>query len=148
MLESEEGTDKFEVILTADKNANKYCRWIDRKWGHIKSLHFAGFMDRKKLDEYYAQSDCLVFPSQVETWGLPISEFAIYERPMLLADLPYAHETAAGSSLVAFFDPNNPKELKEKMKHVMTNNFTDLHPVVSSNLQPPVVHTWQEIIER
>ena len=147
LLEQEVGTDKFKVILTTDRNANRYCRWIDRKWGHVNSLHFAGFLDREKLYEQYAVAGCLVFPSQVETWGLPISEFASMGRPMLLADLPYAHETAMGSQLTAFFNPNNPKDLKEKMKQVMTGNFSGLHPVTPHTIQPPVVHTWHEIIE-
>ena len=147
LLEQEVGTDKFEVILTTDRNANRYCRWINRRWGHVKSLHFTGFLDREKLYEQYAVSGCLVFPSQVETWGLPISEFASMGRPMLLADLPYAHETAMGSQLTAFFNPNNPKDLKEKMKQVMTGNFSGLHPVTPHTIQPPVVHTWHEIIE-
>ena len=147
LLEQEVGTDKFEVILTTDRNANSYCRWINRRWGHVKTLHFTGFLDREKLYEQYAVSGCLVFPSQVETWGLPISEFASMGRPMLLADLPYAHETAMGSQLTAFFNPNNPKDLKEKMKQVMTGNFSGLHPVTPHTIQPPVVHTWHEIIE-
>ena len=37
---------------------------------------------------------------------------------MLLADLPYAHETAAGASQVCFFNPSDPKELKERMKTI------------------------------
>ena len=34
--------------------------------------------------------------------GLPISEFSEFNKPMLLADLSYAQETAAGSEQVAF----------------------------------------------
>ena len=52
--------------------------------------------------EKYNKIDCLIFPSKLETWGLPISEFMAFDKPMLIADLPYAHETAAGAKYVAF----------------------------------------------
>lgn len=65
-------------------------------------IDFIGFVDKKTLFEYYELSSCMIFPSKIETWGLPISEFSEFNKPMLLADLPYAHDTAAGSSKVAF----------------------------------------------
>ena len=113
------GGNRFQVLLTTDRDFNKYSRWINKKWGHVSSIQFCGFMDRKQLYERYAQADCLVFPSQVETWGLPISEFSVTGRPMLLADLPYAHETAAGSQHVSFFSPDDPVGLKNQMKSLL-----------------------------
>ena len=119
LLEDEVGGNRFQVLLTTDRDFNKYSRWINKKWGHVSSIQFCGFMDRKQLYERYAQADCLVFPSQVETWGLPISEFSVTGRPMLLADLPYAHETAAGSQHVSFFSPDDPVGLKNQMKSLL-----------------------------
>ena len=34
--------------------------------------------------------DFLIFPSLLETWGLPISEFEQTNKKMILANLPYA----------------------------------------------------------
>lgn len=147
LLEEEMGDHRFEVVLTTSPDFNKYSRWIHKKWGHVRSLKFVGFLTKEQLNEQYAVTDCLVFPSKVETWGLPISEFMSWKRTMLLADLPYAHETAAGSLHTAFFNPEDPQALKEMMKRIIENNFLDLKPVAPIIYNPPVATDWQQTIE-
>lgn len=146
LLEQEVGTSRFQVLLTTDRDLNKYSRWIHKKWGHVKSIQFCGFLDRNHLYEQYAQADCLVFPSQVETWGLPISEFSVTGRPMLLADLPYAHETAAGSQKAAFFHPENAVELKELMMNTMNGDEEHLSVVEKPLMAPPCADSWEQLI--
>ena len=73
LLEKEIGHGRFKVILTIS-GTNKYTQWLYKEWGKNESLEFAGFMDKKRIYDTYAQADCLVFPSKVETWGLPISD--------------------------------------------------------------------------
>ena len=97
LLEQEIGKDVFKLVLTINGQENKYSKWLHRKYGSVSSIEFAGFMSKEKLFGYYHAVDCLVFPSRVETWGLPISECMFTGKPMLLADLPYARETASGS---------------------------------------------------
>ncbi|MCS3171678.1 glycosyltransferase [Bacteroides thetaiotaomicron] len=103
-MEQELGKGRFKVVLTISGQENKYAQWLYKKFGSVSSIEFAGFMSREKLFGYYHAVDCLVFPSKVETWGLPVSEFMATGKPMLLADLPYAHETAAGSMQTAFLN--------------------------------------------
>lgn len=143
LLEAEAGTESFRVVLTIDGTENRYARWLYRKWGGVSSIRFAGFMDRRRLYDTYAAADCLVFPSRVETWGLPISEFAIFGKPMLLADLPYAHETAAGCPKVAFFNPADPKALKGQMKRLILKDNSFLGKIQRKSIPEPVTHTWE-----
>jgi len=147
MLSEEIGNSRFHVTLTVSGNDSKYTKWLYKKWGHLECLDFAGFMSREKLYETYAEADCLIFPSRVETWGLPISEFATFGKPMLLADLPYAHETAAGSRASAFFDPYNPQELKEQMKRLIMGDTSFLAPVPHVEIPKPVTHSWTELFD-
>jgi glycosyltransferase involved in cell wall biosynthesis len=50
----------------------------------------------------YQSCDVVVFPSRLETWGLPITEAKALNKPLLVADLPYAHETVGNYSAVSF----------------------------------------------
>ncbi len=147
LLEEEVGTGVFELVLTTDTHLNRYSRWLYKKWGGVKSIRFGGFVDRDTLYNMYARADCLVFPSQVETWGLPISEFAATGKPMLLADLPYAHETSAGSKQTAFFDANSPRELKEMMKRAIAQDTTLFKPIAQPQIAPPTAFGWEELLE-
>lgn len=148
-LEVELGTNVFRVVLTISPDSNRYSDWLYRKWGNVSSIDFAGFMSKEKLYGYYKSADCLVFPSKVETWGLPITEFmaASSDKPMLLADLPYAHETAAGASQVCFFNPSDPNELKERMRELIENRCDALAPVPRQIIEEPKADSWKELFE-
>lgn len=149
MLESEIEENKFRVILTIAPEFNKYSQWLHKNWGSVNSIDFAGFMSKERLYGYYKSSDCLVFPSKVETWGLPITEFmeTSPDKPMLLSDLPYAHETAAGASHVCFFNPNDPIELKNRMKEMIENNRTALKPVPKQKIEEPKADSWEKLFD-
>lgn len=148
ILEKEMGKDKFKVFLTLRGDENKYAKWLYSNWGaKVSSLDFIGFLRRETLLDYYAKSHCLIFPSKVETWGLPISEFKTFDKPMLLADLPYAYETAAGASRVAFFDPEQPRALAEQMLLLIQGETSFLNPVPQVNIEAPVTHSWQELFD-
>ena len=142
------GKGRFQVTLTTSPDFNRYSRWLFRRWGHISSIRFCGFLSKEHLNQLYTRTDCLVFPSQVETWGLPISEFALTGRPMLLADLPYAHESAGGSSCTAFFDPDSPRALMAQMRTLLHNDTSILHPIPVQHPQSPMASSWREIILR
>ena len=114
LLENEVGTGKFRVVLTISGEENRYARWVKKHWGDVPSIEFAGFMRRERLFGYYKAASCFVFPSRVETWGLPITEYMLLNGGlMLLADLPYAHESSNEKG--AFFPVTDVKCLKNLM---------------------------------
>ncbi len=114
LLEREVGTGKFKVVLTIAGSENRYARWVKKHWGDVSSIEFKGLMPKEKLFGYYRAASCFIFPSRVETWGLPITEYMLLNGGrMLLADLPYAHETSEGRG--EFFPATDARKLKELM---------------------------------
>lgn len=114
LLENEVGTGKFQVVLTIAGTENRYARWVKKHWGDVSSIDFKGLMPKEKLFGYYKAASCFVFPSRVETWGLPITEYRLLNGGrMLLADLPYAHETSEGHG--EFFPATDARKLKDLM---------------------------------
>jgi glycosyltransferase involved in cell wall biosynthesis len=148
ILEKEYGIRNFNVYITMRGDENAYARWLYKCWGNrLSTLHFVGFLNKQDLQEYYAKSHCMIFPSKVETWGLPITEFAAFGKPMLLANLPYAHETSGGANQVAFFDPENPTELAAQMKCLINGDDQFLHAIPKRPLASPVANTWHKLFE-
>lgn len=145
LLEERIGRERFEVILTISGTENKYARTICSKWGHLSSLSFAGYMSREDLYQTYASTDCLLFPSRIETWGLPISEFLPYGRAMLLADLPYAHETSRGATAVGFFPPTSHGELAIRMEQIIKGDISFLTSVPTKSIDSPHAADWAEL---
>lgn len=147
LLEQEVGTGRFKVVLTLSGRENRYTRWLHRRWGGVESVDFAGYMSRERLYGYYRAAQCLVFPSKVETWGLPISEFGDTGKPMLLADLPYAHGTAAGYPAVAFFNPARPAELKKLMQRALEGDLRAFTPQPARTVDGLTAYSWKELFE-
>ena len=104
-------------------------------------------MSKSRLFGYYEAADCLVFPSKVETWGLPITEFMETGKPMLLADLPYAHETAAGSKQTVFFPATDAVALKNEMKNIWNGDVKHFVEVPFKPLKSPKAASWHELFE-
>lgn len=147
MLEEEVGKNRFKVILTLKGDENKYASWLYEQWGKVSSIDFAGFMAKEQLYGHYQMADCLVFPSKVETWGLPISEYMVTNKPMLLADLPYAHETAAGSRQTAFFPATDAFALKNDMKRILQGDYSRLEEVPSMHKESPTANSWSALFD-
>lgn len=112
----QEHTDlDFKITITIDGSENEYANQIVKKYKRNKHLNFIGLISRNAVFDYYAEADFLVFPSKLETWGLPISEFKNFKKPMILADLPYAHETLANYDQGCFFHPDHHVDLAKIM---------------------------------
>lgn len=55
----------------------------------------------------YNSCDALIFPSYIETFGLPLIEAALTGLPIIAADLPYAREVLMGYQGVTFVKYND-----------------------------------------
>ena len=64
----------------------------------------------------YRQCDALVFPSYIETFGLPLLEAALVGMPIIAADLPYAHEVLDGYEGVKFVPYDQPQMWKDAIQ--------------------------------
>lgn len=138
---------RFKVVITMKGTENRYAQWLKDRYGKLRSVDFHGFMAKEELYAYYEKSACLVFPSRIETWGLPISEFLPLGKPMILADLPYAHETAAGARKVAFFDVKDVFSLALRMEEVIKGEWGRWGDVESSRPQEPFADGWDSLFQ-
>lgn len=142
------GFEDYKVLLTLSGTENSYAKYLYQRYKHLKTVSFCGLLPKERVYLLYEETDCLIFPSKLETWGLPISEFAIFKRPMLVADLPYAHETAAGAEKVCFFNPYNPKELAERMEEIVKNNDSSLSSVPIAKSDFMSITSWEGLFDK
>lgn len=142
------GIHNFKVQLTMSGDENAYAKWLKKKWGdHVPAIEFLGYLDRDTLFRHYEAADSLIFASRVETWGLPISEFSAFKKPMLLVDLPYAHETAQGAAEVSFFPVDSPEHLANQMRKLIENDRSFLHAVERHAVAEPRTNSWATLFD-
>ena len=142
-----EGIRNFRIKLTIDGNESKYTRWIYRQYKYLKTIEFVGLMKPQEMSEIYAKTDCLIFPSRLETWGLPISEFMSFHKPMILADMPYAHETAEGAQYVAWFQPDDAKTLAQLIKMAIQGDYIQFRQVPQQKQIEPYSPDWEHLFK-
>ena len=145
ILENIVGKDKFRIVLTLDGSENRYSRWLKSTWGNISSIDFHGFLSKEDLAKYYALADCLLFTSRIETWGLPISEFMETGKPMILSDLPFAHETSSGSKEVAFCGIDDENKLSSLMEEVISGKMESFGSVPENIHTEPYAPSWEDL---
>lgn len=78
--------------------------------GLIEQFIFEGKVNHDKLLSYYKSSTGFVFPSTIETLGLPLLEAASFGLPIITVDLDYAHEVLSeyeGAIYVKPYDYEN-----------------------------------------
>ncbi|MDP9052038.1 MAG: glycosyltransferase [Acidobacteriota bacterium] len=139
-----QGFDNFKVWLTTDAVMNNYARKIAREYVDVKSVECLGPLPRDQVFKRYAEADCLLFPSKLETWGMPITEFKATGKPILAADLPYAHETVGDYDKVAFFDRANASELASLMKSAVLG-LPVFGKASAAPIAPLFSRNWEEL---
>lgn len=140
------GVTDFQVLLTIDGSENSYSRMLVQKYCNLKTIKWIGLQERKEIFSLYNISDCLLFPSKLETWGLPISEFKQTKKTILVSDLPYAYETIGTYEKVAFFDPNASKDLAHLMECELTGENV-YSPQIEKLVGWPYAENWKSLLD-
>lgn len=147
ICEAVEHIDKkldFEVLLTIDGSENRYSAGIINRYQCDPRLKFIGIQPRQRIFELYKLADALIFPSKLETWGVPLSEFSLTGKPIFAADLIYAHETLSGYSKVCFFDPDDPDQLASFLESFIQNKrFTQHKRLIQKKY--PEKQGWDQV---
>jgi glycosyltransferase involved in cell wall biosynthesis len=138
------GVSAFEVQITIDGRENRYARHVARALQGLPEIRLMGRQPREAVFALYAAADCLLFPSKLETWGLPITEFKRFAKPMLVADARYAAETVGDYPQAAFFDPDDAARLADLMRSVIEKRFV---PEPRETIRPadPYARNWDEL---
>ncbi|CDC52025.1 glycosyltransferase [Bacteroides finegoldii] len=93
-----------EIHLTT--TAGDACVWAAevKKYGVEDIIKFDGKYKHDELLGLYKNADALLFPSYIETLGLPLLEAAAFGLPVLAADVDYAHEVLKDYEGVRYID--------------------------------------------
>jgi uncharacterized protein yefI len=143
--------ENFKVYLTIDGSENIYSKEIVEKYGRLKCIEFIGLQTRENLMKYYSKIETVIFPSKLETWGLPISEAKAFGKNIILADLEYAHETLGTYEKVMFFGPDNAEKLAEKIE-MLINDDENMKNIefdgnFEKNIEKPFCKNWKELFD-
>lgn len=104
---NDRGVTDFKIILTLPPG----------RYSH-PNICCVGFMNPDRLWEYYGNCT-LIFPSYIETVGLPLLEARSAGSLILCADTVFAHECLEGCANGYYFDFDSPERCAELMLKVI-----------------------------
>ena len=114
-----EGYD-FKLVLTLKGNEVRKIRVLKKECEQAGIIvDWVGTQDMNQMKEYYLSS-ILVFPSYLETIGLPLLEAREMGAPIICANLPYATSIIGDYDKAMFFQYDDPVELAELMKTALS----------------------------
>lgn len=137
--------DNFEIRVTTSGTENKYAQWLKKRFETTAGLRFIGRQDASQMGRQYAEASAVVFPSRLETWGLPITEAKTRRLPLLVADAPYARETVGSYDTVSFFPPNQAEALADQMQALINGRWQPTGCVATSH-EVPFAQDWPQLI--
>lgn len=110
------GITDFNITLTIENETND------------SNISFLGKIPFELVLEKYNTSS-LIFPSYIETVGLPLIEAKQIGTLILASDCPFSKEVLDGYENAYFFDPFKPHELAELIQKVISGEITKKHLV-------------------
>lgn len=114
----EKGLDSYEVHFTIRKDENKYTQKLyEYVQKNELNVHFNGVIAREKVFEMYTQS-VLLFPSFVESFGLPLLEAKLSDCYVIACDCPFSKEILNGYNKAFFFSPLDYNAMGEHILRV------------------------------
>ena len=146
-LIEDQGFSKQEICLnlTISGRENRYARNIFNMARGNSLINFLGLQNKEEMNDLYSNCDLVVFPSYLETWGLPISEAKEYKKELMLADLPYAYEAIGEYNKCLFFNPGDANELSSKIIKAYRNENI-FYQTKSKNYDYPYLENWEKTI--
>jgi glycosyltransferase involved in cell wall biosynthesis len=118
-------SDQYRIAFTLQGNENIGIQSIhDDMKTEGYPVDWLGTLNKQGMFDYYSKS-ILLFPSYIETVGLPIYEAKAIGCSLILANCNYSREVADGYDRVDYFEPNDPVQLAEIMKAYILEMMDD-----------------------
>lgn len=95
-LKGNEKADKIRIHLTIKEGEHTKLKRAIESFGLDNNFIFHGPIPHEQLLSMYKAADGLLFPSTIETIGLPLLEAAAFGLPVLANDLDYVKDVLKG----------------------------------------------------
>jgi glycosyltransferase involved in cell wall biosynthesis len=104
-----EDKDNYRLHFTINKDEYPELYKKIVKLGLKDVICLDGMMPHNRILSMYKSSTALLFPSTIETLGLPLLEAGALGLPIIAADLDYTHQVIGDYEGVHYVDANNAK---------------------------------------
>ena len=139
-----------KVILTITGKENLYAQELYAKIKALGLSEFFFFVGRINRDEVFRlyRRTTLLFPSKLESYGLPLLEARTVETYIIASDTPFAREILEGYSKVCFCGESDAIAFAEAMKVLMScKRIMQMSSANNEKMEIKTPTRWGEVID-
>lgn len=114
-------TKYFHFYFTIPSNIAK-----DLNLNNSSLISNLGPLSKHEVYNKYLEVDVLIFPSLLESYGLPLIEAMKMNLYVVCADLPYAKWLCGEQA--KYFDPSDPESLRNALEQTLLEKFKNIKP--------------------
>ncbi|MBC7429396.1 MAG: glycosyltransferase [Bacteriovorax sp.] len=108
--------EKFVLELTIDDQMIELPLNLEVK--------YYGMIPRSEALQKINNATAVIYPSSIESYGIPIAEAIFLKTPVLASDLPYARELIGEEGI--YFDSQNPESIKKSVERFLQNGQSEI----------------------
>lgn len=113
--------ENLEIIFTIDKSDGDKLGLNISKYNNVMSkVKYLGYLSMDSIVYYYEISNLIVFPSTIETIGLPILEAKLFNKAILVKKAIYSCESLGNYRNSYIY--NSVDELSKQIEYLYKNN--------------------------
>ncbi len=120
----------FRLIFTINESDDIELSSLVKKLNLNEFIEFSGALPRNEVLRRLSESKALLFPSKLETFGIPLVEAAKIGINIIASDLPYSKEVLFGYSRVIFCNERSISEWSDAIAKLIETkvNYIDSSP--------------------
>ena len=135
----------FGMTLTIDPSEGAYAAELSRVAAAVPEIRLVGLLSPEALAAAYRSHQLLLYPSRVESWGLPLSEGKAHGIGIVATDHPYAHEAIGDYDGAAFFPAGDATAAAERIIGYWTRGEILGHSV-AARPKAPYAESWDSLV--
>ena len=131
---------RIRIHLTLKEHEHPALCESIKEYDTAENFVFHGIMPHEKLLSFYKAATGLLFPSTIETLGLPLLEAGAFGLPIIVSDLEYAHEVLDKYEGAKYIDSQDYKAWAVMIEKICEEKMS-YQPIV------PKETSWKKFFE-
>lgn len=129
-----ENLSDYAVYFTINEREAPDLMTLINQLNLRENIHFLGPLSYHDVLIYYKSCSAVLFPSYLESFGLPLLEAALFGKPLVGLDADYVREVIGGYAGVRLAKRNDPKAWAQAIVQAVQlgDNLKPYHPQYES----------------
>ncbi|WP_162940766.1 glycosyltransferase, partial [Rahnella bruchi] len=111
--------NQLKFLVTFDENPASEFTSLVRKYNLHDNVVYLGRLSQEELFKKYSSSTAVVFPSYLESFGLPLAEAATLGKKIICSDLPYTREVLGNYQNVSYVNYKDANEWSREIYSII-----------------------------